>query len=84
MSSVGIQLVGGPADGRLLVIPGNPANPPRVYDGLIYEMGTRRLIYRRADGRGVLGRRTPGAEGPPWRYQYDGDRLVRPDEEPTP
>lgn len=80
MNSVGIQLVGGPADGRLIVIPGDPANPPRVYDGLIYEMGKRKMIYRRADGRGILGRRASDAETP-WRYQYDGDRPVHPDEE---
>lgn len=83
MNSVGIQLVGGPADGKLLVIQGDPANPPHVYDGLMYEMGRRRLIYRREDGRSLLRMCTPGADGPPWRYLYDGDRSVTSVEPPA-
>lgn len=61
MSSVGIQFVGGPADGQLLVIPADPWNPPHVYDQIANANG--RLVYRREVN--------PGDDGPLWHYHYD-------------
>ncbi|MDQ0962012.1 hypothetical protein QFZ66_005890 [Streptomyces sp. B4I13] len=62
MSGVGIQLVEGPADGNLLVIPGDPWDPPHVYDQMVNASG-HRLVYRREVN--------PADDGPLWLYRYD-------------
>ncbi|MEU2264954.1 hypothetical protein ABZ568_00570 [Streptomyces olindensis] len=62
MSGTGIQFVGGPADGQLLVIPADPWNPPHLYDQMSKASG-RRLVYRREVN--------PGDDGPLWLYRYD-------------
>lgn len=67
--SVGIQFVGGPADGQLLVIPADPMNPPRLYEDLVSANG-HRLIYRREVN--------PGDDGPLWHYHYEGEAPTRP------
>lgn len=77
MNSVGIQFVGGPADGQLLVIPGDPWNPPHVYDQMANASG-RRLVYRREVN--------PGDDGLLWHYRYDwqaSEGTVRPEERHT-
>lgn len=63
--SVGIQFVGGPADGTLLVIPGDPMDPPKVYDEIISAQTGCRLAYRRTVN--------PGDDGPLWHYVYEGE-----------
>lgn len=75
--SVGIRLVGGPADGKDVVIPGDPMNPPPVWEvfaaasGSIWATakqgqqsgaGMRKLIYRREVN--------PDDDGPLWLYRY--------------
>ncbi|KUN37691.1 hypothetical protein AQJ30_15515 [Streptomyces longwoodensis] len=61
MSGVGVQFVGGPADGRLLAIPGDPWNPPHTYE--LRNPDGDRLMYVRA--------LNPGDDGPLWHYRYD-------------
>ncbi|MGA5599617.1 hypothetical protein ACPCUF_01025 [Streptomyces griseoincarnatus] len=61
MIAATVEFVGGPADGRLTVIPADPFNPP-----LYYELRTPdgdRLIYRCEVN--------PTDDGPLWHYQYD-------------
>jgi hypothetical protein len=74
--SVGIQLVGGPADGYEVVIPGDPMDPPACWEvfaasGNIWatagqgqppSAGVRELIYRREVNR--------SDDGPLWLYRY--------------
>lgn len=59
---VGIQLVGGPADGRLTYIPEDPVDPPRVYELLM--LSGRKAVYER--------QLNPGDEGLLWTYCYVG------------
>ena len=88
--SVGIQFVGGPANGRLLVIEGDPMNPPLTTEVLVQEpfnwrdldagkvLEIRKALYRREVN--------PSNDGPLWLYRYDQQVSagpVRPDEEPT-
>lgn len=88
--SVGIQLVGGPADGREVVIDGDPMNPPPTTEVLVPETpswrenGARRVpeirkaLYQREAN--------PSDDGPLCLYRYDrqaSEGPVRPDEEPT-
>lgn len=76
--SVEIQLVGGPADGKLVVIPGDPMDPPLTWEvygapsgrtwatakqGQATGAGMSRLIYRREVN--------PEDDGPLWLYRYD-------------
>lgn len=65
MLGVGIQLVGGPADGRLVYIPEDPMNPPAVYELLTVNGG--KLVYERHVN--------PGEDGPLWLYQYTGRKA---------
>ncbi|MGW2100399.1 hypothetical protein ACWCPX_22385 [Streptomyces olivaceoviridis] len=67
MSSVGIQFVGGPADGRVLAIPGDPWNPSHTYE--LRNAEGQRLFYRREVN--------PGDDGPLWHYRYD--RTAQPE-----
>ncbi|MFE2424665.1 hypothetical protein [Streptomyces hokutonensis] len=62
MNAVGIQFVGGPADGQLLTIPGDPFNPPHTYE--LRNIHGHRLIHRRHVN--------PGDDGPLWHYHYEG------------
>lgn len=64
MSAVGIRLVGGPADGMEIVIPGDPWDPPRTYEIMhaLPRDGLRRLTY----GREL----NPGDDGPLWHYRH--------------
>lgn len=64
MSAVGIRLVGGPADGHELTIPGDPWDPPQTYEVLHFSLqeGKRRLVYGRELNR--------GNDGPLWFYCY--------------
>jgi hypothetical protein len=80
VSGIGIELVGGPADGEQLVIPGDPWSPPSEYLVAIApdwravmaapgdELVPLRVgVYRRA-GVGAAG-------GPMWSYAWAGERL---------
>jgi hypothetical protein len=89
--SVEIKLVGGPADDKLLVIDGDPMNPPPTAELLAPEV----LNWRQLDAghvpeiRKLLYRREVNTadDGPLWLYRYDAQASagpVRPDEEPTP
>jgi hypothetical protein len=89
--SVGIQFVGGPADGKQLVIDGDPMNPPPTTEVLVPEA----LNWRELDSgqppeiRKALYRREVNAadDGPLWLYRYDQQPSagpVRPGEETTP
>ncbi|PWI05015.1 hypothetical protein DIZ27_41830 [Streptomyces sp. NWU339] len=74
MSSATIQFVGGPADGRLLAIPGDP---PHVYDQMATPSGHRPVYRREAN---------PGDDGPLWHYRYDqqeSEGTVGPEERHT-
>ncbi|QDN57371.1 hypothetical protein [Streptomyces sp. S1D4-20] len=88
--SVEIELVGGPADGKQLVINGDPMDPPLTTELLApedfnwreFEAGrapeTRKLLYRREANA--------ADNGPLWLYRYDQQASagpVRPGEEPT-
>lgn len=90
MNSVGIQFVGGPADGKQLVIEGDPVNPPLTTEvleppsfnwreleaGQVLEI--RKALYRREVNL--------SDDGPLWPYHYDRKASagpVRSDEEPT-
>jgi hypothetical protein len=79
VSGVRIELYGGPQDGLLLVLPGDPvfppyeflvAIPPSVNDFLQAEVGEplplRRGVYRRAEAL--------SAAGADWAYQWVGER----------
>lgn len=64
---VGIQLVGGPADDRLICIPEDPMNPPEVYKLMAMNgSSTVWLIYRREANK--------SDEGPLWLYRFAGRR----------
>lgn len=87
--SVDIQLVGGPADGREVVISGDPMNPPPTTEVLVSEA----VNWRQLDSgqvpeiRKALYRRRVNAadDGPLWLYRYDrqaSEGPVRPGEEP--
>lgn len=82
--SVEIELVGGPADGRTTVIPGDPTDPPPVHEvfhavasGMVWAIarqgqtagpGMRKLIYRRD--------LHSGDDSPLWRYRYDASATA--------
>lgn len=81
--SAGIQFVGGPADGRLLVIQGDPMNPPPTTEVLVQEPFNWRELDagRTPEIRKVLYRRevNPSDDGPLWLYRYDPSAgVVRP------
>ncbi|MEU3851735.1 hypothetical protein [Streptomyces sp. NPDC029554] len=88
--SAGIQFVGGPADGRLLVIEGDPMNPPPTTEVLVQEpFNWRELdVGKVPEIRKALYRRevNPSDDGPLWLYRYDQQASagpLRPDEEPS-
>jgi hypothetical protein len=88
--SAGIRFVGGPADGRLLVIDGDPMDPPLTTEVLVQgPLNWRELDAGRVpEIRKALYRRevNPSDDGPLWLYRYDRQASagsVRPDEEPT-
>ncbi|MGQ5576751.1 hypothetical protein [Streptomyces sp. ECR3.8] len=88
--SVGIQFVGGPADGKQLVIDGDPMNPPLTTEVLEPPPFNWRELDagRMPEIRKALYRREANAsdDGPLWLYRYDRQASagpVRPDEEPT-
>lgn len=69
MRSVGIRFVGGPADGKEFVIPGDPMDPPETCD--VFQpspVGVVRIEYRREVN--------PEDEGPLWLYRHtEGDEC---------
>jgi hypothetical protein len=71
--SVEVQLVGGPADGVLLVIEGDPMQPPHTYE-LVSAVDGRPLAYRRTVN--------PGDTGPLWHYLFS-ERPVSSEEPST-
>lgn len=88
--SVEVQFVGGPADAKLLVIDGDPMNPPLTTEVLQptplnwneLDAGVvppiRKALYRREVN--------DADDGPLWLYRYDERASagpVRPDEETT-
>jgi hypothetical protein len=64
-SGVGVQFVGGPADGRLTFIPEDPMDPPPTYE-LLLASGAKAVYERQAN---------PGDEGSLWLYGYSGRRV---------
>jgi hypothetical protein len=73
--SVGIQFVGGPANGKQLVIEGDPMNPPSTTEVLVPEALNRRQLDsgQVPEIRKALYRRAVNAadDGPLWLYRYD-------------
>lgn len=72
--SVEVKLVGGPADGKLIAIEGDPMDPPQTVElqqaprtdwnaPADEPIKPRKLTYRRAPN--------PGASGPLWHYHYE-------------
>jgi hypothetical protein len=61
-SGVGVQFVGGPANGRPTFIPEDPMDPPLTYE-LLLASGAKAVYERQAN---------PGDEGPLWLYGYSG------------
>lgn len=70
MESVEIELFGGPAHGRHVVIPGDPMDPPATYEmqqaPARHDTEPRRLIYRRDFD--TLGKTL-------WVYRYEEQAL---------
>lgn len=68
--SVEVQLVGGPADGVDVVLPGDPMDPPSHVELKHLAMGSsvRTLTYSREVN--------PGDEGPLWLYRYTEGRAA--------
>lgn len=57
--------LGGPADGHVLAVPGDPGDPPLIYRDLVSERSRRNLVYRRET--------SPHLHGPLWVYRYTGE-----------
>jgi hypothetical protein len=70
MTGVGIRLIGGPADGRDFIIPGDPMNPPQTYEIMHASLGqgARRLTYSREANL--------EDDGPLWFYRYTSGRAA--------
>lgn len=69
MRSVGIRFVGGPADGKEFIIPGDPMDPPETCQ--VFHPGPSGILpitYRREVN--------PEDEGPLWLYRHtEGDEC---------
>lgn len=79
MSAVEVQLVGGPANGHLTVIEGDPMDPPATVEVAVLpelnwtalaQQSDEVVLFRKALYRRAV---SPLDDGPLWQYLYDAE-----------